>query len=89
MSNRNKTNHSSAYSSRGPKPRKYNHTHSHGFHNFQMKKHAQNFRCHYSSVMGHKNSRCYIRKTHLSYLNDKSFNANPQGPKYIRVPKVQ
>ena len=28
---RNKTNHSRAYSSRGPKPKKYNHAHSHGF----------------------------------------------------------
>ena len=39
-SNGNKTNHSRAYSSRGPKPRKYNHAHSHGFHNFKMKEHA-------------------------------------------------
>ena len=39
-SNGNKTNHSRANSSRGPKPRKYNHAHSHGFHNFKMKEHA-------------------------------------------------
>ena len=39
-SNGNKTNHSRANSSKGPKPRKYNHTHSHGFHNFKMKEHA-------------------------------------------------
>ena len=82
-SNGNKTNHSRANSSRGLKPRKYNHANSHGFYNFKMKEHAQNFRCHYFGVMGHKNSRCYIRKTHLGYSNDESFNANPQGPKYI------
>ena len=88
-SNGNKTNHSRAYSSRGPKPKKYNHVYSHGFHNFKMKEYAQNFRCHYCGVMGHKNSRCYIRKTHFGYSNDESFNANLQGPKYIWVPKVQ
>ena len=82
-SNENKTNHSRASSSIRLKPRKYNHAHSHGFHNFKIKEHAQNFRCHYCGVMGHKNSRCYIRKTHLSYTNDESFNANSQGPKYI------
>ena len=74
-SNENKTNHSRAYSSRGLKPRKYNHAHSHGFHNFKMKEHAQNFRCHYCGIMGHTNFRCYIRKTHLGYSNDDSFNA--------------
>ena len=68
---------------------KYNLAHSHDFHNFKMKEHAQNFRCHYCGVMGHKNSRCYIRKTHLGYSNDESFNTNPQGPKYIWVPKVR
>ena len=40
-------------------------------------------------VIGHKNFRCYIGKTHLGYSNDESFNANPQGPKYIWVPKVR
>ena len=39
-SNGNKNNHSRANSSRGPKPRKYYHAHSHGFHNFKMKEHA-------------------------------------------------
>ena len=39
-SNGNKTNHSRANSSRGLKPRKYNHAHSHCFHNFKMKEHA-------------------------------------------------
>ena len=87
-SNGNKTNHSRANSSRGPKPRKYNHAHSHGFHSFKMKEHVQNVRCHYCGVMGHTNSRYYIRKTHMSYSNDEYFNANPQGPKYIWVPKV-
>ena len=86
-SNGNKTNYSRAYSSRGPKPRKYNHSHSHGFHNFKMKEYAQNFRCHYCGMMGHKNSKCYI--THLGYSNDESYNANPQGPKYIWVSKVR
>ena len=81
--NGNKTNHSRANSSRVPKPGKYNHAHSHGFQNFKMKEHVQNFRCHYCGVMEHKNYRCYIRKTHLSYSNDESFNANPQGPTYI------
>ena len=52
--NGNKTNHSRAYSSRGPKPRNYNHAHSHGFHNFKMKEYAKNFRCHYCGVMGTK-----------------------------------
>ena len=82
-SNRNKTNYSRANSSRGPKPRKYNHAHSHSFHSFKMKEHAQNIRRHYFGMMEHKNFRCYIRKTHLSYSNDESFNANLQGPKYI------
>ena len=54
-----------------------------------MKEHAHNVRCHYCGIMGHKNTKCYIRKTHLGYSNDESFNANPQGPKYIRVPKVK
>ena len=88
-SNGNKTNKSRANSSRGPKPIKYNHAHSYGFHNFKMKEHAPNVICDYRGVMGHKNFRCYIRKTHLGLLNDESFNANPQGPKYIWVPKVQ
>ena len=78
--NGNKTNHFRANSSREPKLSKYNHAHSHDFHNFKMKEHAQNFRCHYCGVMGHKNSKCYIRKTHLSYSNDESFNANPNDP---------
>ena len=39
-SNGNKTNHSRANSLRGPKPKKYNHTHSLGFHNFKMKEHV-------------------------------------------------
>ena len=42
-SNGNKTNHSSAYSSRGPKPRKYNHSHSHGFHNFKNERACAKF----------------------------------------------
>ena len=54
-----------------------------------MKEHAPIVRSLYCGVMGHKNSRCYIRKTHLGYSNDESFNANPQGPKYIWVPKVR
>lgn len=77
-SNRNKINKSRANSSRGPKPRKFNHAHSHSFHNFKMKEHAPNVRCHYCGVIGHKNSRCYIRKTHLGYSNDESLNANLQ-----------
>ena len=88
-SNWNKTNYSRANSLRGPKPRKFNHAHSYGFHNFKMKEHAPNVRCHYCGIIGHKNSRCYIRKTHLRYSNNESFNANLQGPKYIWVPKVQ
>ena len=88
-SNWNKTNYSRANSSRGPKPRNFTHTHSHSFHNFKIKKHAPIVRCHYCGVMGHKNSRCYIRKTHLGYSNDESFNANPQEAKYIWVPKVR
>ena len=76
-SNRNKTNYSRANNSRGLKPRKYNHAHSHSFLNVKMKKHAKKFRCHYYGMMGHKNSRCYLRKTHLGYSNDESFNANP------------
>ena len=54
-----------------------------------MKEYAKNVRCHYCGVMGHKNTKCYIRKTHLGYSNDGSFNADPQGLKYIWVPKVK
>ena len=43
-SNENKTKKSRANSSRGPKHRKYNHAHSHGFYNFKMKEHVKNFR---------------------------------------------
>ena len=85
----NKTHYSRANILRGPKPRKHYHAHSHGFHSFKMKEHAYNIIYHYCGVMGHKNTKCYIRKTHLGYSNDESFNANPQGPKYIWVPKVR
>ena len=88
-SNGKKTKKSRAKSSSGLKLRKFNHAHSHSFHNFKMKEHVQNFRCHYCGMMGHKNFKCYIRRTHLGYSNDESFNTNPQGPKYICVPKVQ
>ena len=68
---------------RRPKSRKYYYAHSHGFYNFKMKEHAPIVRCHYCGVMGHKNSRCYIRKTHLRYSNNEYFNTNTQGLKYI------
>ena len=42
-SNGNKTNKSRANSSRGPKPRKYNHAHSHYFHSFKMKRACTKF----------------------------------------------
>ena len=54
-----------------------------------MKEHAPNVRCHYCGVMGHKNFKCYIRRTYLGYSNDESFNAKLQGPKYIWVPEVR
>ena len=85
----NKTHYSRANVSRGSKPRKHYHAHSHDFHGFKMKEHAHNKICHYCGMMGYKNTKCYIRKTNLGYSNDGSFNANPQGPKYIWVPKVR
>ena len=48
--------------SRGSKPRKHYHAHSHDFHDFKMKEHAHNVRCHYCGIMGHKNTKCYIER---------------------------
>ena len=49
-----------------------------------------NGHCHYCGKFGHTNYKCSIRKLHLGYGSIWKLDSgmtNPQGPKYIWVPK--